>query len=681
MKAKSLSMIELLNLETTCSLVDVKEKLSIQSDDKLFNYILLSIKNIINNKYTHGVEFSSYDNVIKNARTLLEELVKKESFSFHFTTKRIEEINSFIEAQTEFSNAENRNFAIAAHGLLNQTYGQILSRYQKKLDYDPLLLGQTLEILSNKKISLTDISEIVRLNNFSYYDSFFAFIYSIALRELKTINSENYGKSKRIIDNCINSYLLLSPVIGLYDDPKLTGVVAQMKSLLNESLNRKEQFMSEDRNTRCLKYLGTLSNSLGNAMSKYNRMDKLKINTGVSLPVSEQQRMLIVAEPDNLQDTLTILNGGETDNSKIVDNLPIRTGIIPFYFSAPIDTFNTTSTAKVDFRNKLVLTIDQEHSKMLDDGFSISKDKSGNFVLYYFQPYLREFLDNNSEVRDYARNVGEAIFGIGRTILQYPPSVCLEKFSLLRGKDTDTEVFIMNIDRYGNVLSFDRQIGVARSSYQLNYGQASKILSEGCRDYELTRSMNELNELVHILREKDDAKRTVAYLGEEISYSSSPPQRIVQEIAILSGEQRGKYLISNGIPGIFRAQEQPRLMEVYNTVIEDKKKVDRLDTFRIIPRAFYTANGNDEHFGLKIAGYTHGATLRRSVAEFNQLSIDECNPARRPTDATLYRFEQEAHDLATYVNDTQNGRDALVKKLGSLIHVTDKINGGKKTSK
>ena len=675
MKAKSLSMVELLDLEATCSIVEMKQKLAIQSDDKLFDYILISIRNIISNKYTYGVDFISYENVVKNIDVLFEELVKKEGFSFHFITKKMGEIKTFFDNSPEYEDVDKYNFAVSTYELVDETSNQILSIYQGKIDYDPVLLEQTLDILSTKKIDLTSIKEIVNLNGFKYYDNFFELIYLIGLRELKTINSENYGKSKIIIDNCINSYLLLAPIIGLYDDPKVTTMADQIKSLLNESLNRKEQFMLEDKNTKCLKYLGGLGNSISNALAKYNRLDKMKVTAGVNLPISDQQRMLIVADPDNVQEALTKLYNNK-NNMEILDELPIKTGIMPFYFNKPIEEFSIASLPKKDFRNHLVLTIDPPHSKMLDDGFSISKDKSNNYVLYYFQPYLCEFLDNNTEVRSYARNIGETVFGAGRTILQYPPSVCLDRFSLLRGKDTDTEVFIMTIDRYGNVLSFDREIGIARSSYQLDYNQTSKILNEGCKDYELTRSVNELNELFHILKEKNSSKRVIAYLGEEINYSSGKPQAIVQEIALLGGEQRGIYLLKNNIPGIFRVQEQPTSLEVYNTVIEDRKKKTRIDSIRIVPRSFYTADraeGNLKHFGLKIYGYTHGSTLRRSVAEFNQEAITKCSQVNRPADATIYRFEKEAHDLANYVNATVPKRECFAKKLGTITGILDRM--------
>ena len=226
-----------------------------------------------------------------------------------------------------------------------------------------------------------------------------------------------------------------------------------------------------------------------------------------------------------------------------------------------------------DFRDKLIVTIDGEDTRDIDDAVCVEKDGDDYLlgvhiadVSHYVQP--RSALDNEAFER------GTSVYFPDRVYPMLPRALSNGICSLNAGEDRLTLSCLMRIDKKGNVKSSEIVEGVIRSAHKMTYHEITQILNgekETCEKYALVKDMVGLfAELTHILQERRaargnvtlDVKETKILLDETdtIVIPDNPHEfshEIIEAFMVLANETVASYMQSIEAPFIYRIHEKP----------------------------------------------------------------------------------------------------------------------------
>ncbi len=131
---------------------------------------------------------------------------------------------------------------------------------------------------------------------------------------------------------------------------------------------------------------------------------------------------------------------------------------------------------RVDFRNDVIVTIDGEDAKDLDDAVRVSKLENGNFRLDVHIADVSHYVRENSLLDKEALIRGTSIYMLERVIPMLPKELSNGICSLNAGQDRFTLSCIMEIDSNGNVKSASVCKGIINVAERMSYLDVQKIL-------------------------------------------------------------------------------------------------------------------------------------------------------------------------------------------------------------
>ena len=148
-----------------------------------------------------------------------------------------------------------------------------------------------------------------------------------------------------------------------------------------------------------------------------------------------------------------------------------------------------------DLRNKMIFTIDSDHTKDIDDAISLEKLANGNYKLGV---HIKESLYNKTSMNTNTK-VNQ----------MYPIFLPNEIYSLTPGKDCLATSYEMEYSPNGKLVNFDVFKSMINSKKQMTHEKVNKILEEneipeGYEDY--VENLKEMQTLASILQ-KNRVKR------------------------------------------------------------------------------------------------------------------------------------------------------------------------------
>lgn len=227
-----------------------------------------------------------------------------------------------------------------------------------------------------------------------------------------------------------------------------------------------------------------------------------------------------------------------------------------------------------DFRSKLIVTIDGEDTRDIDD--AISLEKVGNDYLlgvhiadvsHYVTP--RSALDNEAFER------GTSVYFPDSVLPMLPRALSNGICSLNEGEDRLTLSCLMTVDKNGKVKQSEIVEGVIRSAHKMTYTQVTKILDGDkavCKQYaDVLDTVNLFAELTRILQEKRNKKGSVTLDVKEAKilfnketneitipdYERAFSYQIIEAFMVLANETVAEYMHSIEAPFIYRIHEKP----------------------------------------------------------------------------------------------------------------------------
>ena len=304
---------------------------------------------------------------------------------------------------------------------------------------------------------------------------------------------------------------------------------------------------------------------------------------------------------------------------------------------------------RLDYRNKVVFTIDPEDAKDFDDALSIEEIENGNFSVGVHIADVSHYVRFNSGIDSTALKRGNSVYLVGRVIPMLPEKLSNNICSLVPNKERLTYSVIAEITKRGKLVSYEIKKSVINSKRRFTYDEVQDIIEKGSGDY--YNEVLTLNKLAETLRKKRLKEGSIEFSTPEVKFvldENGNPTRVyrkeikqsnmlVEEFMLLANQITAKHIAApvkgEPKPFIYRIHDLPDNEKInefgkfvkslgysfnpsassksnqFQTLIEEVKGspeevlINEL-AIRSMAKAIYSTK-NIGHYGLGFKYYTH----------------------------------------------------------------------------
>ncbi len=267
----------------------------------------------------------------------------------------------------------------------------------------------------------------------------------------------------------------------------------------------------------------------------------------------------------------------------------------------PEEVGEEEKAGRADYRDVVMVTIDGEDAKDLDDAVSVEQLENGNYKLGVYIADVSHYVTEGSRLDKEAYKRGTSVYLVDRVIPMLPHRLSNGICSLNAGVDRLSLCCIMEIDGKGNVVSSDIQKAVINVNRRMSYTVVNDLLVNPDSEYkdeyaELLPMFIKMQELRNILFNKrrkrgaiefdfKEAKIILDEKGRPIDvkpYERNVANSIIEEFMLAANECIAEHYFWLELPFVYRVHEQP-----------NEEKVERLQEF--IGKMGYVIKGNSNH--------------------------------------------------------------------------------------
>ncbi|RKN75053.1 ribonuclease R [Paenibacillus ginsengarvi] len=229
-----------------------------------------------------------------------------------------------------------------------------------------------------------------------------------------------------------------------------------------------------------------------------------------------------------------------------------------------------------DLRDKLIVTIDGEDAKDLDDAVNVELLPNGNYLLGVHIADVSYYVRENSALDREAYNRGNSVYLVDRVIPMLPHRLSNGICSLNPRVDRLTMSCEMEFDGNCNVVRHDVFTSVIRTTERMTYTNVRKILQG--EDEEVTERYKELvgffklmEELAMKLRNKRMKRGAIDFDFQEskilvdengkptdiVKRERSVAEQIIEEFMLAANETVAEHFHWMKVPFLYRIHENP----------------------------------------------------------------------------------------------------------------------------
>jgi ribonuclease R len=242
-----------------------------------------------------------------------------------------------------------------------------------------------------------------------------------------------------------------------------------------------------------------------------------------------------------------------------------------------------------DLRDKIIITIDGENAKDLDDAVCVEKLDNGNYRLGVHIADVSHYVPWDSKLDKEALKRGCSIYLIDKVIPMLPRKLSNGICSLNPKVNRLTLSIEMEIDMNGKVVSYEIFNSVIKTVERMVYADVSDILEHNDQDKiakykHIYQNILDMNELAKILEKKrnvrgyinfdvDEAVITLDDMGNPVSVEIAERRianRIIEEFMLEANETIAEHIFWMELPFVYRVHESPSVerMEEFKTFIQ-----------------------------------------------------------------------------------------------------------------
>ncbi len=227
---------------------------------------------------------------------------------------------------------------------------------------------------------------------------------------------------------------------------------------------------------------------------------------------------------------------------------------------------------RLDLRDELIITIDGEDTRDIDDAISIRKN-GGNYELGVHIADVSHYVPRGSALDKEAFKRGTSVYFPDRVLPMLPAALSNDICSLNEGVDRLTLSCLMTVDSNGGVIKKQLKPSVIKSRHRMTYTAVTKI-ANGERDAlaqysDLAEFVRVAVELTKILQKRRYERGSVALDVKEakILYSDGKitipdcertiSHEMIEQFMVLANESVAEIMTANKMPFIYRVHESP----------------------------------------------------------------------------------------------------------------------------
>ena len=319
----------------------------------------------------------------------------------------------------------------------------------------------------------------------------------------------------------------------------------------------------------------------------------------------------------------------------------------------PEEVSDADMAGRKDLREWVMVTIDGEDAKDLDDAVSLTRTEDGkNWILGVHIADVANYVQERSALDREALHRGTSVYLADRVIPMLPHRLSNGICSLNAGVDRLAMSCIMTVDAKGDVIDHEICESVIRVNERMSYTSVKKILEdhdeeETTRYIDLVPMFEEMEQLASILRNRRHQRGSIDFdfpeskimLDEDghpmeiRSYDRNVATKIIEDFMLLANETVAEEYYWREIPFVYRVHETPDEDKIkklailinnfgYSLHISDEVRPGQIQkllakiqgtpqetmisrlALRSMKQARYTPE-NDGHFGLAARYYTH----------------------------------------------------------------------------
>lgn len=375
------------------------------------------------------------------------------------------------------------------------------------------------------------------------------------------------------------------------------------------------------------------------------------------------------------------------------------------------DVSDADRQGRKDLREWMMVTIDGEDAKDLDDAVSVTKE-GGNFRLGVHIADVTNYVQESSALDREALKRGTSVYLADRVIPMLPHKLSNGICSLNAGEDRLALSCIMTVSPEGDVTDHEIAETVVRVDRRMSYNGVAKILDgdeKAVRENEefvpMIRMMKELSE---ILREKRGRRGSINFDFPETKieldenghpveirpYERNAATKIIEDFMLLANETVAEEYFWRELPFLYRTHEAPdeekmrqlgafinnfgyhihvrnevRPKEIQKLLgkvegTPEEPLISRL-ALRSMKQARYTTE-NTGHFGLAAKYYTHFTSPIRRYPDLQIHRIIKENLRGRLNEERISHYEQILPEVAAQCSTRERTAEETEREVVKL---------------
>ncbi len=228
-----------------------------------------------------------------------------------------------------------------------------------------------------------------------------------------------------------------------------------------------------------------------------------------------------------------------------------------------------------DYRSLPIVTIDGETARDFDDAVTVRRRHNGNFELQVHIADVAHYVTDSSALDQEARLRGTSVYFPDRAVPMLPIELSTDICSLRPKVDRLVLSCVVEIDPKGEVLGFELNEGVIRSTERMTYTDVNLILEGEAKTRQRYSGIVDLFELMRelamILNRKRERRGAIDFdlpepviefdefgLMRAITRSErNIAHRIIEEFMLTANECVASYLEQKEVASLFRIHQKP----------------------------------------------------------------------------------------------------------------------------
>lgn len=361
--------------------------------------------------------------------------------------------------------------------------------------------------------------------------------------------------------------------------------------------------------------------------------------------------------------------------------------------------------------DELIITIDGDDAKDLDDAVRVVKNSDGTYLLGVYIADVSEYVKPNTFLDKEAFERGNSVYLPDRVIPMLPKELSNGICSLNENQDRLVLSCEMIIDNEGHVTEYDIFEGIIKTTYRMTYHNVNEILENNnetiTKEYakikEMLYNMKELSSILFNMRtsrgafnfETKEAKVILDDSGEVLDIAlrkRGTGEKLIEEFMLIANETVASAMTWLDVPFIYRVHEEPKedkiskfiqILNNFNYEFKVKGKTSKAMS-KALQEVLIDLDSKDDDIRKTIISNT----LLRSMMKAKYLETNlghyglasECythftSPIRRYPDLVVHRLVKEYMLNKPQINESYNKDEyysLLVKDASSTSSKTEK---------